>query len=139
MINGEEYAWEDIQVIMEGKSVPLIECSAIEYESKKDHVNVYAAGAKPVAMGRGKEEYSGSITILQSGLEAMVASMPRGKKITDRKAFIISVAYAPEAGLATVDVLKYCRVAALKKGMKTGDTHQEITLPLVIGDIDYNV
>lgn len=139
MINGNEYAYEDIAVILPGSATPVDGVAAIEYETKKDHTNIYARGDKPVAMGRGKKEFAGSMTLLQSTVEAMQAGLPVGKDLTDITAFTVTVAYAPEAGVATVDQLLYVRISAYKKGMKTGDGNMTVDCTLAIGDIKYNV
>jgi hypothetical protein len=139
MINGNEYSWEDINVILPGSLVPADGVTAIEYSEKKDHQNIYGRGAKPVAAGRGKVEFSGSITLLQSTVEAMQKGLPKGKSITSIAPFDITVGYLPDGGVATVDTLKYCRFGEIKKGMKTGDPNMEIQIPLIIGDILYDV
>lgn len=139
MINGNEYAWEDLQVVIEGKAQPLEGISEIEYVTKKEHSNIYGRGDKPVAMGRGKKEYSGKIKLLQSELEAMQRTLAKGKDITDMNGVSVSVSYAPAGGVITTDVLKYVRFGEVKKGMKTGDGNMEVEIPLVIGEIIYNV
>lgn len=139
MINGNEYSWEDIQVVLPGSSAPVEGVTAIEYTDKKDHVNIYGRGGKPIAMGRGKHEFSGSVKILQSQFEAMQQALPKGRSLTQLSAFNITVSYAPEGGAVKTDLLKSYRFGELKKGMKTGDPNMEIELALVIGDIAYNV
>ncbi len=136
MINGNEYAWEDIQLVIEGKSSPILGFRAVEYTTKRKHENIYGAGNKPVAVGRGAVEYEGSITLLQSEVEAMQKSW--GGDIT-RKVFNVTVAYAPAGGEETVDQLMSCRISEFKKGMKQGDTNMEVELPLVIGEIKYGI
>jgi|SRR3990172_9906038 len=140
MINGNEYAWEDMQIVVEGKALPLEGVVEINYEAEKDHTNIHGRGAKPVAMGRGKEDFSGcNLVLLQNEFEAMQRSMPAGKNVTHRAPFTITVAYAPEGGVETVDQLTYVRIKKFKKGMKTGDGNQTINLELVVGDILYNI
>jgi hypothetical protein len=139
MINGNEYAWEDLQVVMEGKAQPLNGVVEIEYTTKKEHSNIYGKGDKPVAMGRGKREYSGKIVLLQSEFEAIQRSLPGGSDVTQKLPFSITVAYAPAGGEETTDQLTYCRINEVKKGMKTGDGNQLIELPLTIGNILYNI
>lgn len=138
MINGNEYSWEDIQVLFPGKNSPVDGVAAIEYEVKKDHSNIYGRGSKPVAMGRGKEEYAGSITLLQSEVEALQKTLEKGKNLTNIPAFNIVVSYVPPDGVIVTDQLVQCRFAEIKKGMKSGDPNMEIQLKLVIGDIIFN-
>ncbi len=138
MINGNEYAWEDIQVNILGRLVEGI--TAVEYSTKRQHDNIYGRGNKPRAMGRGKKEFSGSITLLQSEVEAIQAALPKGKDLTDIAAFPIVVSYAPEAGgNITTDSILSARFTEVKKGGKQGDTSMPVELPLAIGDILYNV
>ncbi len=139
MINNFEYAWEDIKVILPGSSLPSDAVTAIEYNSDKEHTNIYGAGAVPVAMGRGKKEFTGKVTVLQSLLEAMQRSMSAGKDLTDLTPFNITVSYAPEGGVATTDQLVGCRFKKIPKSMKAGDPNQEIEMDLAIFKINYNV
>lgn len=139
MVNGNEYAFEDIGVILPGSPAPQDGVAAIEYETKKDHTNIYARGDKPVAMGRGKKEFSGSMTLLQSTVEALQMSVDAGKDLTNIAPFTVTVAFAPEGGVATIDQLLFVRIASYKKGMKTGDGNMTVDCTLAIGDIKYNV
>lgn len=139
MINRNEYAWEDIQVVLPGKALPDDGVTAVEYTEKKEHTNVHARGDRAISMGRGKVEHEGSVTVLQSTLEAMQAALPKGKSLTSLAPFTITVSYAPIGGVATTDRLLFCRIKEVKKGMKTGDPNQEIPLVLAIGNIEYNV
>ena len=132
MINGNEYAWEDMQVVIPGSAGPVDGITAIEYEYKKEHTNIHARGAKAIAAGRGKEDASGSMTLLQSAVEAMQAGLPIGKNLTHIAPFVITVAYAPAGGVSTVDQLIYVRIASFKKGMKTGDGNMTVDCQLVV-------
>jgi|JI8StandDraft_2_1071088.scaffolds.fasta_scaffold05048_9 hypothetical protein len=137
MVNGFEYSWEDVNLVLFGKLIEGIE--AVDYSVSKSHTNVYGRGADPVAMGRGKKEYSGRLSILQSEFEAIQARIPAGKDITDVAPFSVTVSYAPEGGAVVTDQLTYVRVSSFQKGMKNGDGNMVIELALVIGKIKLNV
>jgi hypothetical protein len=139
MINGNEYAWEDITIVLPGSAAPIDGCAGINYEIKKDHTNIYARGDKPIKMGRGKREFSGDISLLQSAVESLQMGLLPGKDLTDIAPFVITVGYAPAGGVATVDQLLYVRIAAYKKGMKTGDGNMMVDCTLTIGDIQPNI
>lgn len=139
MINGNEYASEDVKIILPGKPLPEEGVVAINYTVKKEHKEIYGMSAKAVALGRGKQEQDGDITVLQSVIEGMQARLLPGQNLTQLPPFPITVAYAPPGGIATVDQLLYCRIKEVPKGMKSGDTHMEVKLMLAIGDIQYNV
>lgn len=135
MINGNEYAFEDVTGIWFGR--PIIGIQGVEYTSKKEHVNIKGWRNKPVAKGRGGEDFEGRLTILQSEFEALQRQIP-GSKATQLD-FDLVVSYAPMGGVPTTDILKSCRITEVKKGIKTDDKNMVVELPLVIFDIDYNV
>lgn len=138
MINGYEYAWEDITIVMFDRIINGI--TDLKYKTKREQVEIYGRGAIPVALGKSKKEFEGSITLLQSEVEALQRSLTTSKDLTDIQAFDITISYIPEGSLQSVtDILKDCRFTEFEKGMKTGDTHREIELPLRIGNIVYNV
>lgn len=139
MINGNEYSWEDIKIIIPGSSKPVEGAVEISYEEEKEHKNIYGRGDKPVAMGRGSVKYTAKLVLLQSDVEAMIATLPKGKSLTQLPPFLVTVGYAPDGGVATIDHLEYCRILKFDKGMKQGDPNKEITLDLLPGNIKYNV
>ena len=139
MINGNEYASEDVKIIMPGKPLPEEGVVAIEYEVERDHKEIHGLGKDPVALGRGKKTRKGKVTVLQSVIEGMQAKLLPGQDLTDLPPFPITVAYAPAGGVATVDSLLFCRIKSVPKAMKSGDDHMEVPLDLAIGDIKYNV
>jgi hypothetical protein len=134
-----EYAWEDIKIILPGTALPSDGVVGIKYDSNKEHVNIYGAGDSPVSMGRGKREFTASVTVLQSVIEGMQSSLPRGKSLLDLTPFNITVSYAPAGGTAITDQLIGCRIAKLPKEMKSGDTHMEVELEIIPFNIKYNV
>lgn len=132
MINGYEYAYEDMQCNVNG--YPLLNFQSIEYGATKEHSNIIGRGGKPVAMARGKKDAKpGRLTILQSDFEAMVAASPKGTDPTDWRAFPITVSYAPIGGVLITDVIPSCRVSGWAKGMGTEDGNMTIELELVTG------
>ena len=138
MINGQEYAWEDMQIVLEGGQV-LEGIVEINYEKGKDHTNIYARGADPKATGRGKNEYGSNMVLLQSEFDKWNNSLGQGKDVTDLTGFGITVSYAPEGGKETTDQLLTVRVRKFKKGMKTGDGNMTIDCELLPGKIKFNI
>ncbi len=134
-INGYEYSWGDIQVILPGRSIPVVGVIAIEYGGKQEKTNIYAKGYRPVARGKGKIEYVGKVSILQSEFEALVQAITGIKDPLFIPMFPITVSYAPEGGVITTDKLYGCEFTEWKKGMKAGDPNMEIEMPIMIGSI----
>lgn len=137
MINGEEYSFEDIRIILDGE--PIVGFDSIEYDTDKEHFNMNGKGNKPVSARRGKESYSASLGLFQSVLEKLQRRLPKGKKLTDMRGFNVVVAYAPEGGIVTTDILHYCRITKVTKGLKSSSGEDSYALPLLPGDIEYNV
>lgn len=137
MVNGEEYAWEDIQVGIGGLGEPLSGIQGISYGVKTEHKNLGGRGADPNSMVRGNNEYEGTLTILQSELERMQRAFGH-KPLTRRPPFPITVGYAPETGDQTVDNLVACRITEVKKAYKREDMGMVVDLTFIPFRIEYN-
>ena len=132
MINGNEYAWEDIQVVIFG--VPLIGIKEVKYGASKAHGNVHGRGAQPIAMTRGKKDAKpGKLVLLQSQFESLQNATPAFRDPTDWAPFDMVVAYAPEGGVITTDIVPYCRVTDWEKGMSNDDDNMTVELTLQTG------
>lgn len=139
LINGTEHGASSITVVMFNGVVPEETIVAISYKSKREKVNVWGLGAEPIRRARGKKDYEASITVLGSFIDTLQKSLPPGKDLTDIAPFNITVGYNDEQGNYTVDKLEYVEFLENPKGGKSGDTHFEHELPLVIGRIKANV
>lgn len=131
-----EFNWQDVTIQMMGKVVAG--ARAVKYTAKCDQINVYALGGKPIAIATGKKEFEAELTIIQSELEALQRSLPAGKSILDIQAFDVVVVYEND-GLLVTDILKNCRFTEVTKEIKVDDPFMEITLPIAVMDIQYNV
>jgi hypothetical protein len=133
----DEYAWVDVNVVMQGRVVAGLR--AVTYTETQEKTNIYAKGNKPYARTRGNKEYEGSIGILQSELEALQRGAGDGKSINDIRPFDITIAYANEDGGDVVtDILKGVEFTEVSKSLSQNDPFMEIELPIIIGDIKYN-
>ncbi len=138
MINGNEYAFEDMQCVING--ISLRGFTAVKYGATKEHHNVHGRGNRPVSMSRGKKDATqGSLTLLQSEFERLQASTPAGMDPTDWVPFVMTVSYAPLAGIPTTDVIPWCRVNQYEKGMGTEDGNMTVELQLTTGIPQLNV
>jgi hypothetical protein len=138
MFDTDEYAWADVQVVMLGR--PVIGIRGFRYKVSRTKTNIYAKGSKPVARTRGNKEFEGELVLLQSELEAMQKGLKKGQDITDMKPFDVVYAYAPEDSTdITTDIAKAVEFLEVEKGMAQNDPNMELTLPVIIGDIQFNV
>lgn len=137
MINGQEYSFEDVQVYVFEE--PLNGIEGIEYIAELDHYNIYGRGSKAVAVGRGQERFSGTLWLLQNEAEKLQEKLSFGQNLTHLQPFDITISYAPDNGIIKTDVLKYCRISRYAKRLRNGEGFMLVELPLVIGQINYNI
>lgn len=135
MVNGREFSWEELSAAINGRVIEGIQ--GIEYTTETAHYNIKGRGKGNVAISVGQDDCDGSITLLQSEVEAIQASVPPGGKIT-RLVFDVTVGYVPEvAGVPVFDRLLGCRIKKLTKAYKNSDGFMVCDLPLMIYDIQY--
>jgi len=136
--NSEEYAYKDLQVVMLGR--PIVGLRGIKYTVKQEKSNIYGAGKQPIARSRGNVTYEGEVKILMSELRALLVSQGNpAKGVIAIQPFDVICALAPEIGeTVTTDILKYCEFTECSIDMNQGDQMFEVTLPIVIGNIEFN-
>ena len=138
--NSEEYGFIDIQVVMLGR--PIIGLRGIRYKEMQEKSNVHGAGAKPIARARGQKNYEGTVRVLFSELRALLQSAgnPVRMGITGIRPFDIMVVYAPDvSSVISSDRLVYCEFLECEVDWNNGDQFAEIELPIVIGEVEFNV
>jgi len=136
---GNEYAWKDVIVTLLGR--PVTGIRGIEYKTKQQTEALFAAGTKARSIQKGKIEIAGTITILQSEMNALNrAAKEKGYTSATELSFDIIICYVPENGLAiTTDKLIGVSLSEIGHGIKEGDLYQEHALPFIAMDIEYNV
>lgn len=138
VFNSNEYAWVDVNVVMLGREVAGLR--GIEYKVKHQKEALFASGSKARGIQKGKKEYEGTITLLQSELIALDrAAQEKGyEDITDID-FDVIVSYIPASGIITTDKVVSVSITEIPRAMKEGDLQQEIALPFIAVDIVSNV
>lgn len=101
---------------------------------------MFASGCKARGIQKGKKEYEGTITLLQSELIALDrAAQEKGyEDITDID-FDVIVSYIPTSGIITTDKVVSVSITEIPRAIKEGDLQQEIALPFIAVDIVSNV
>ena len=136
--NAEEYGFVDIQVVMLGR--PIVGLMGIRYKETQEKSNAHGAGRKPIARRRGNTDYEGTITILMSELRALLQSQGTGASLVRIAPFDVVVSYAPKVGdVITTDRLVYCEFTETEVDVKQGDQDISLELPIIIGDIEWNI
>ena len=138
VFNSNEYAWVDINVVLLGREV--VGLRGIEYKVKRQKEALFAAGKKARGIQKGKKEYEGTVTLLQSEIIALDrAAQEKGyEDITDID-FDVIVSYLPENGVVTTDKIVNVSITETPRGMKEGALQMEIALPFIALDVVSNV
>lgn len=135
--NSKEYSYCDMQATILGR--PVTGLRGMEYTAKKNKEALFGAGVNPKSIQHGRREYEGTLTLLQSELEALNrAAKEAGYTDCLDLEFDIVVTYA-SAGVLTTDIVRCASVTEFPKGMKEGDLNSEHALPFIALGIDTNV
>ncbi|MCD8030077.1 MAG: hypothetical protein LUF85_04410 [Bacteroides sp.] len=136
--NSNEYAWVDVRVALLGREVTGLR--GIEYKVKHQKEALYATGKKARSIQKGKKEYEGTITLLQSELIALdrAAQEKNYEDITDID-FDVVVTYISEDNVVTTDKIVNASITEIPRGIKEGDLQQEIALTFIALDVESNV
>jgi len=132
-----EFAWRDISIFLLGKAVTG--ARNVSYEATQDTEHVQGIGAEPLGVAVGQKTYEGSLTLLQSEVEALQASLPRGSSLLDIQPFDISVSFANASGSIVTDRLRGCVFKNVPKEMGNEDMFMEVELEIIITRIEYNI
>lgn len=136
--NSNEYAWVDVNVVLLGRQVTGLR--GIEYKIKHQVEALFAAGVKPRGIQRGKKEYEGTITLLQSELIALDrAAQEKGYEDITDLSFDVIVSYMPKNLVVTTDKIVGVSITEAPRAMKVDDLQMEIALPFIALDLQTNV
>lgn len=138
--NSAEFAWSDVTVTLMGRVFDRI--MAVSYDVEIEKKQIYGRGSKVRGIQPGNERPTGSITIGQSELEAMIRKAQEtypNAKATDL-VFDIQVHYLSVNGLALVkDKIVGAEFTKNPKNLRQGDSDMEIQMDFIAMDILYNV
>lgn len=132
---GSVYGWGNISLIMFGSE--LVGFEGIEWKKSQKKEHIYGVGREPRGVGRGNNEYTGSIDILYDELIKIINNSPNGS-ITDLAPFSMYVYFSSTSTNPPSKVI-LSSVEFLENPFKTmqGETHIKMTLPILIGQITY--
>jgi hypothetical protein len=131
LINGINYSWANIKVILFG--VPVVGITKIDYKIKQKKENQYGAGYEPISRGYGNKEYEGSIEIYTDELKRIIAAAPN-RDLMQIPPFNIQVVFE-NGNTVEQDNLLMCEFTEEGLAASQGDTKLLVSLPLVIGQI----
>lgn len=132
LINGTNYAWANVALILFG--VPVVGITKIEYKKKANKANNYGAGQEPVSRGYGNNEYEASIEIYQDEWRKIIALSPV-KDPTQIPPFEVQVVFGGSRLTTQTDILQMAEFPEDAFTAGQGDTKLLINIPLIIGGI----
>ena len=139
MINGREYEFADITLIMGGRDVTGIR--GIKYGEKQEKELLYGKGNRPLSVQKGNVSNEGELTVTQSEVESMkaLARIQTGRSSLLGLNLNAVVCYGnPSQGEVMVtDRLYGMQFTEDVKDIKQGDKFMEIKIPFICADIDF--
>lgn len=139
IINGRQYEFADISLILAGRDVVGIH--GIKYKESQEKELLYGKGNRPLSIQKGNISYSGEIVILQDELETLklLAKNETGRSSILGLNLNAVVCYGnPLKGEVMItDRIFGIQFTEEEKAMTQGDKNMEITLPFICTDIQY--
>lgn len=134
----KQYAWSDVRVVLLGRE--LVGIQGIKYKSAQEKEFVYGRGNEPLSIQSGNKAYDGTLTILQSELEALDAAVQAVNPNYDLTAvsFDIVVSYGDGTN-STTDIVQSVEITEYEKGLEQADKNMKIELPFMALGIKRNV
>lgn len=136
-INGREYEFADVSVIGGGKDI--IGLRGIKYTAKQEKELLYGKGNQPASIQHGNKSYDGELSVLQSELETMIASVASHDLMDLRINMAVCYGNPSKGEPMVTDRIYNLEFTEAGKELKQGDKNQEIALPFIATKIDYNV
>lgn len=133
---GTVQGWSNITFNMLGRDVEGI--SKIAYDDNLTKENVYGAGNMPIGRSRGNYEAKASITLLKEENDALVNSLPPGKRLQDVAPFDIPVKYEID-GVIKFHIIRNVEFTNNSVDVSQGDGSIAVDHELIVSHIDWNV
>ena len=137
-VNEREFSWGDIKVFILGQYVGGMR--AISYNPTRNKEALEASGYDPRAIQKGRRKTEGSLTCLQSELDALNRSAKAAghHDILDVDVDIIAT-YSMDGIVITVDRVNNASFTGWTKSMSADNTFMEVELPFIALGVDANI
>jgi hypothetical protein len=132
--NSEQYGWSDVTVQVGNRILTGIQ--SVRYKESQEKGFVYGKGNTPLSIQRGNKTYEGSIKILQSELDKLIAEAPN-KSLLDIRNMTISVGYQNADGGASVDNLIGVEFTDSEKSMEQNKQFMEVELTIMFLNVQH--
>lgn len=128
MFDSREYEWADMSLVLGGGD--MVGIRELQYKEAQEKEAMHAKGNQPHSIQKGNFTYEGSLKVLQSDYEALVARS--GGSVLKMEADAI-VSYGNPANGDTITTDKCVKLQFTEAGktFKQGDKFMEVELPFI--------
>lgn len=131
IFDSRQYEFADLQLIVGGRDLTAFR--GIQYNEKIEREPVYGKGRRPLSIQSGNYSVEGTLTLLQSELETLIAAAPNRSVLNLNLDAVVAYGGNLEGGAGTiiVDRVVGIRFTEAPKELKQGDKFMEVALPFV--------
>ena len=127
MINGKNYSWEDISIVLPHGT--LIHVKSIEYSDEKEAEALYGSGSNPVGYGQGNYKAEGKLSLRREGFDRLLDAVEKSNTtIYNMAPFSIVVSYANDDEPRRTDTLPACKFTKTSTSASQGDKEVKVDL-----------
>jgi len=130
---GKLTGWNAVTVNILGRDMEGI--TAVEYNDEQEIENAYGAGGYPIGETDGNYTPTASLTIFLEENQALLRSIPQGKRIQDIAPFDVNVVYEVNGRIYT-DILRNCRFMNNGRTVQQNDKTMTFQYNLKLSHID---
>ena len=124
-----EYTFAEMTVKIGGIEVTKIQKVTYKVNQKKDVI--YGKGVNPIAVQRGQKSYDGSIDMLQSEFESLVAMAPSHDILDLHFDIIVSYGNPSRGDVLITDVLQGCEFTEAAHSIGGDENYMKVSLPFI--------
>lgn len=133
MVDGIQYGWGNITVILFGS--PVVGITKVEYKTTQKKENVYGFGRDVIGRGYGNFEYTGSIEIYLEEWVKIIKASATGD-VLQIPPFSMSVVYGGVGVVPIKDILYNVEFLESPLTSSQGDTSIKVSIPIIFSGID---
>jgi hypothetical protein len=133
---GKVIGWNDVSIVVFGRKLEGV--TAVEYSDEDEIEGIKGAGAFDVGYGEGNSSAKFSFTISEEERRAMIASIPKGKRIQDSAASPVVISY-DYGGVVYTDRVNNVKIKNNGVSVKQGDKSVAFKFDCYTSNINYNI